>query len=233
MSNLQNQYMHAVILAGGFGKRLKPITDYVPKPLVPIDNVPIIEWQIKYLKKFGVNDVTICTGYKTEQIENFLKSKSNFGIKIRISIEKRPLGTGGAIKNAGKYIKGKSFFVLNGDTITNINLNTMQKKENSIAGIELRTQFGTLNITNDQVKAFEEKKPIKDVWMNAGIYHISKDILKQLPQKGDIERTTFPKLSKQGKLHITKFQNVKWFSIDSYKDIEECSKVVKTIIKWD
>jgi len=223
--------MDAVILAGGFGKRLRPITDYVPKPLVPIDNVPIIEWQIRYLKKSGVKNITVCTGYKTEQIEGFLKSKSNFGIRVRVSVEKKPLGTGGAIKNAAGHIKGKTFFVINGDTITDISLKTMQKTENSIAGIELKTRFGTMDTSENKINAFEEKKPIKDVWMNAGIYHLSKDMLSQLPASGDIEKTTFPMMAKQGRLYVTKFHNVKWFSIDTYKDIEECSKIVKSVIK--
>ena len=65
--------MKAIILSGGRGNRLKPITDYVPKSLVPLNNVPILEWQIKYLKKFGINDIIISTGYKYDQIENFLK----------------------------------------------------------------------------------------------------------------------------------------------------------------
>ena len=93
--------MKAIILAGGRGKRLRPITDYVPKPLIPIKNIPIIEWQIKYLKKFGVSEVIICSGYKTEMIENYLNNKK-LGVKITFSIEKKPLGTGGAIKKAGK-----------------------------------------------------------------------------------------------------------------------------------
>ena len=67
--------MKAIILAGGFGKRLKPITDYIPKPLVPIKNIPILEWQINYLKKFDVDEVIVCTGYKTEMIENYFKNK--------------------------------------------------------------------------------------------------------------------------------------------------------------
>ena len=67
--------------------------------------------------------------------------------------------------------------------------------------------------------------------MNAGIYHLSKEIIEFLPSKGDIEKTAFPKLSSKGKLHITKFENIQWHSIDSHKDIEECSKVVKSIIK--
>lgn len=120
--------MKAIILAGGRGKRLKPVTDYVPKPLVPIKNIPIIEWQIRYLKKFGIKEVIICTGYKTEMIENHLNMK-DIGIKIKFSIEKTPLGTGGAIKKAGKMINEKSFFVLNGDTITNIDLKKLTKKE--------------------------------------------------------------------------------------------------------
>jgi len=216
--------MKALILAGGLGKRLKPITDYVPKPLIPINNIPIIEWQIRYLKKFGIKDFVFCTGYKTEQIENYLKTKNNFGCKIKFSKENSPLGTGGALKKAGKEVKEKSFFVMNGDVITNINLNKLKSKLNSIAAIQLRTKFGIMKVSDDKVVSFGEKKVIPDLWMNAGIYHLSREIIKDLPNKGDIEKTTFPKYSKKGKLHNIKFDKVFWHSIDSHKDIEECSK---------
>ena len=132
--------MKAIILAGGRGKRLKPITDYVPKSLVPIKNITIIEWQIKYLKKYGVNEVIICTGYKTKMIENYLSMK-NMDIKIKFSIEKLPLGTGGAIKKAGKMIKDKSFFVINGDVITNIDLKKLSKKKTLIRYAMLQTPW--------------------------------------------------------------------------------------------
>ena len=222
--------MKAIILAGGRGKRLKPVTDYVPKPLVPIKNIPIIEWQIKYLKKFGVSEVIICSGYKTEMIENYLNMK-NMGVTIKFSIEKYPLGTGGAIKKAGKMIKDKSFFVINGDTITNIDLKKLSKKPNTIAAIELRTKFGILETDNDKIINFREKKEIQDTWMNAGIYHLQKDILKELPNKGDIEKTLFPDYAKKGKLNIIKFKNVKWYSVDSFKDMEDCALEVEKIIK--
>ncbi len=222
--------MKAIILAGGRGKRLRPITDYIPKPLVPIKNIPIIEWQLKYLKKFGVDEVIICTGYKQEMVENYLNAKK-IEIKIKYSIEKTPLGTGGAIKKAGKMIKEKSFFVINGDTITNIDLKKLSKKQNSIASIELQTKFGILEISNDKIINFKEKKEIPDTWMNAGIYHLEKNILKDLPDKGDIEKTVFPDYAKKGKLNIVKFKNVKWYSIDSFKDMEECSLEVEKIIK--
>ena len=223
--------MKAIILAGGRGKRLRPITDYVPKPLVPLNNVPIIEWQIKYLKKFGIDEVIICTGYKSESIQHFLSMKNNFGIKINFSIEKNPLGTGGAIKQAGKLIKDKSFFVINGDTITNINLKKLLKKPNSIAAIELRTKFGIMETKEDKVTRFREKKEISDVWMNAGIYHLQNKILKDLPKKGDIEKTVFPDYAKKGLLNTIKFKNADWYSIDSFKDIEECSLKIHKIIK--
>jgi len=149
--------LKAIILAGGRGKRLSPITDYVPKSLIPIKNIPIIEWQIKYLKKYGINEVIISTGYKTNMIENYLSMK-NLGIKIKFSIEKIPLGTGGAIKMAGKMINDKSFFVINGDTLTNIDLRKLSKKPNSIASIELRTKFGTLETDGNKILKFREKK---------------------------------------------------------------------------
>ena len=222
--------MKAIILAGGRGKRLRPITDYVPKPLVPIKNIPIIEWQLKYLKKFGIDEVIICTGYKQEMIENHLNMKA-IGIKIKFSIEKSPLGTGGAIKKAGKMIKDKSFFVINGDTITNIDLKKLATKKNVIAAIELRTKYGILETDNDKIINFKEKKEISDTWMNAGIYHLEKEVLKELPNKGDIEKTMFPDYAKKGILNTVKFKNAKWYSVDSFKDMEECALEIEKIIK--
>ena len=222
--------MKAIILAGGRGKRLRPITDYVPKPLIPIKNIPIIEWQIKYLKKFGISEIIVCSGYKTKMIENYLNNKK-LGIKITFSVEDKPLGTGGAIKKAGKKIKDRSFLVINGDTITNIDLKKLIKKNNAIAAIQLRTKFGILQTDKDKIIKFDEKKEIENLWMNAGIYHLNKETLKELPTVGDIEKTLFPDYAKKEKLTTIKFTNSKWYSIDSFKDMEECSLVIKKIIK--
>jgi NDP-sugar pyrophosphorylase family protein len=222
--------LKAIILAGGRGKRLRPITDYVPKPLIPIKNIPIIEWQIKYLKNFGISEIIVCSGYKTKMIENYLNNKK-LGIKITFSVEDKPLGTGGAIKKAGKKIKDKSFLVINGDTITNIDLKKLIKKNNAIAAIQLRTKFGILQTDKNKIIKFDEKKEIENLWMNAGIYHLNKETLKELPTVGDIEKTLFPDYAKKEKLTTIKFTNSKWYSIDSFKDMEECSLVIKKIIK--
>ena len=220
--------MLALILSGGIGKRLKPITDTVPKPLIPINHVPIIEWQIRYLQKFGINEFVICSGYKSEQIINYLNSKNKFGSKIYYSIEKTPLGTAGAIKKAKKYVKDKNFFVLNGDVITNLNLKKLKSKINSIVAIPLKSTYGRMELSGEKVIRFSEKSHIPNHWMNAGLYYLSQDVFRLLPKKGDIEKTTFPKLAKIGLLHSIKFNNVFWHSIDSHKDIEDCAKYMKT-----
>lgn len=219
--------MDAIILAGGRGTRLKPLTDYIPKPLIPINNKPILEWQIRYLRKFGVDQITVCTGYRTAQIEDYLERKSNFGAKIRFSIEKKPLGTGGAIKKAAKMISGDSFLVLNGDVITDIDIKQLYKKKNSIALIELKTKYGTVSMQGDKITEFREKKSVPDTWMNAGIYHLDKNIIPKLPTSGAIEKTTFLKYAKEGSLNGVKFKDSLWFSIDSHKDLEDCSETLR------
>ena len=220
--------MKAIILAGGRGKRLRPITDKIPKPLIPINNKPLIERTIKYLKKYGITEIIISSGYKSNLIEKFLKKKKNFGCDIVFSIEKTPLGTGGAIKKALRFVDEESFVVLNGDIVTNIDLKKILKKPNTIAANELKTKFGTMDIRNNKILKFNEKKDVVDVWMNPGIYHLSKDIEKLIPQKGSLEGIVFPKMVRKKTLETVKFKNALWFSIDSHKDIEECSKEIKS-----
>ena len=219
--------MKAIILAGGRGERLRPITDKIPKPLIPINNMPLIERTIKYLKKYGINEIIISSGYKSNKIESFLKKKKNFGCQIIFSIEKTPLGTGGAIKKALKHVGEESFLVLNGDVVTNIDLRKILKKPNTIAANELKTKFGTMDVKNNKILKFNEKKDVVDVWMNSGIYHLSKNIDKMIPKKGSLEGIVFPKMAKNKILDVVKFKNTLWFSIDSHKDIEECSKEIK------
>ena len=220
--------MKALILAGGRGKRLRPLTDKIPKSLIPINKKPLIQYTINYLKKFGINEIIICAGYKSTQIQNFLKKKKNFGCKIEYSIEKSPLGTAGAIRNAIKNLSGESFLVINGDVITNIDLKKILKKPNTIAANELKTKFGTMKIKNNKILKFNEKTDVENVWMNPGLYHLSTDILKILPHKGSLEGEIFPKLAKKKSLHTIKFKNVLWHSIDSFKDIELSSQEINS-----
>ena len=221
--------MKVLVLSGGIGKRLKPITDYVPKSLVPINNVPIIEWQIRYFKKFGINEFVICAGRKSDQIINYFEAKKNLKVKIDYSIEKTPLGTGGAIRKASGLIDGESFFVINGDIISNIDPSPLKSKKNSIAVVPLRTAFGLVNVVDDKVRKFEEKPRISGLWMNAGIYHLLSDTISHLPKVGNVEDTTFPVFAAKGTLAVVKYPKAFWHSIDSHKDIEECSNDMRAI----
>ena len=220
--------MKAIILAGGRGKRLRPITDKIPKPLILINNKPLIERTINYLKTYGITEIIVSSGYKSNLIEKFLKKKKNFGCNIIFSIEKTPLGTGGAVRKALRFVDDESFVVLNGDIVTNINLKKILKKPNTIAANELKTKFGTMDIRNNKILKFNEKKDVSNVWMNPGIYHLSKNIEKIIPKKGSLEGIVFPKMAKNKTLETIKFKNALWFSIDSHKDIEECSKEIKS-----
>jgi NDP-sugar pyrophosphorylase family protein len=220
--------MKALILAGGRGKRLRPLTDKIPKSLIPINNKPLIQYTINYLKKSGINEIIICSGYKSKQIQSFLKKKKNFGCKIEYSIEKNPLGTAGAIRNAIKNLSDESFLVINGDIITNIDLKKILKKPNTIAANELKTKFGTMKIKNNKILKFNEKTDVQNVWMNPGLYHLSTNILKILPRKGSLESEIFPKLAKNKSLNTVKFKNVLWHSIDSFKDIELSSQEINS-----
>jgi|GEM_PF-3091497 len=112
-----------------------------------------------------------------------------------------------------------------------MDLKKLLKKENSIASIQLKTKFGILQTNDDKIIKFDEKKEIEDLWMNAGVYHLKKSTLKDLPNIGDIEKTLFPNYAKKEKLFTLKFRNVKWYSIDSFKDMEECALEVEKIIK--
>ena len=218
--------MQAVILAGGRGQRLRPITDYVPKPLTPLANVPLLEWQLRYLDRFGIRDVVVCSGYKTQMIENYLERMGHG--RVAVSAEDEPLGTAGAIRNASDLIRGE-FYVLNGDIITDIDMGAIPP--NHIASVPLRTQYGVLELDGDRVAGFGEKAPLPGMWMNAGIYRLERDVLNRLPERGDIERTLFPQWAAAGGLGVARFPNARWHSIDSFKDMEECSPQVGYIIR--
>jgi len=107
--------MQAVILAGGLGLRLRPITELIPKPLINVNGKPFLEWQISFLKRYGFTDIVLLTGYLSEQIEKFLGNGSRFGVRIRYSRESTPLGTGGAIVQALQYLED-TFLLTYGDS---------------------------------------------------------------------------------------------------------------------
>ncbi|EAI7179036.1 D-glycero-D-manno-heptose 1-phosphate guanosyltransferase [Campylobacter coli] len=171
--------MQAIVLCGGLGTRLKSVIKDIPKPMAPINNKPFLEFIFEYLKKQGIKEVILAVSYKYEVIKEYFKDEF-LGIKIKYSIEKEPLGTGGAIKEALKIIKNETY-VLNGDTFFGIDLSKLKLNGSKIC-LALKQmndfdRYGTVNV-NEQgiVTSFEEKVFKKQGLINGGIYLLKKDI---------------------------------------------------------
>lgn len=223
--------MKTVILAGGFGKRLKPLTDTRPKPMIEVLNIPIIEWQIRWFRRFGIKDFVICVGYMKDMIVDHIGNGARFDSRIEYSLEEKALGTGGALLNAKDLVSSQgSFFVLNGDVLSELDPNKLLNiaSSNVLAVVPLRSPFGVVELDeNSKVKGFIEKPEISDKWINAGLYLFTEEVFSYLPIEGNIEVTALPWLAKRGILHAVRYRNVFWRSIDSHKDIEEASKEIR------
>ena len=223
--------MKAIILAGGRGERLSPFTNTCPKGMVKIDGKPILEYQIEWLKKYGVDEVIFACGYLHEVIKNHFQDGSQWSINIKYSIEDEPLGRGGAIKKAWGLVNSKnskeSIIVMNGDVFTEMNLaqtfKAHKEKKGVIATVCLfpyKSPYGIVRMNEDGlVQSFEEKRTLP-FWVNGGIYIFEDFVKDYLPEKGDHETTTFPELSRKGLLHGYKSTDY-WKGIDTVKDLNE------------
>ena len=173
----------------------------------------------------------VLAGYQREKMIEFLGSGTKYGVKIVYTIEDEPLGTAGAIKNAEPILRTEPFLALNGDIITNIPLDKLMKViegKNAVVAmalVPLRSPYGIGEVDETgKIVRFVEKPILQQHLINAGVYYMRPEIFDYLPEKGDIERTTFPQLAKEGKLYAGIFRDVYWRSIDTMKDVEEASR---------
>ncbi|MCG2863429.1 MAG: nucleotidyltransferase family protein [Vulcanisaeta sp.] len=226
--------VRALILAGGFGKRLAPLTLDRPKPLVEIGGKPILQWQIEWLSRQGIRDIVLAVGYLRTKVFEVMGDGSKFGVRLFYSVEEEPLGTGGAIKNAMKFLEDDVFVVLNGDVITNLSIKPLLDGLGggiiaSIALVPMRSPYGIVHVDDDGFITEFKEKPLLDYLINAGVYAFTRDVFRYLPDKGDIEVTVFPKLASERRIRGVIYRDVFWKSIDTIKDIEEVERVIKDI----
>lgn len=202
--------MQALILAGGLGTRLREVVNDRPKAMAPVNGKPFLEYQIKFLKNNGINEIVLSTGYKSEKIENYFGSGKNHGISIRYVKEKELLGTGGAVKNSLEMLDDQ-FFALNGDSIFLVNINSMLHFHNNnqadltlaLAKVEEKGRFGSVKVNDkSQVVEFVEKESIFGDLINGGIYFFKKSNFdwSAFPQKFSIEKDFFPKVMTRNKV---------------------------------
>ena len=228
--------MYALILAGGMGERLRPLTDTIPKPMVPLCDKPILWHQIQWLRQAGVTDVVFLVGYRWQAIQDYFGDGAEFGIRAHYSVEDSPLGRGGAIKQGFSQVpeERESVMVLNGDTITSENPEKLltafrqRQAENtdhlaSIMVVPMVSPYGLVDLNSeDDVVGFREKVEMPH-WINAGIYVFDRRIASQLPELGDHETETFPNLATAGQISALRSRAF-WRSVDSFKDLREAEE---------
>lgn len=185
--------MQALILAGGKGTRLRPLTVYTPKPIVPICNRPFLLYQIEMLKRARITDITLCLSYQPLKIEHLLGDGADYGVKLRYTVEPQPMGTAGAYKFAAALIHEPTV-VLNGDVLTDLDLKAVireHQKREAIATIVLTpvenpSAYGLVETAHDgRVLGFREKPMAEEITcntINAGTYILEPRILDLIPQ---------------------------------------------------
>jgi len=199
----------AIILAGGFGTRLRKVLENTTKPMAPINGKPFLEYQLNYLKSFGINRVVMAVGYLSEQIVDHFGNSFN-GIEIVYTFEKNPLGTGGGIKLAFSKIIGETAIVVNGDTLFEVDLGEFFQQHSShgssfsLALRELNDvgRYGSVMLNDGNIIHKFAEKGINHGkgLINGGVYLINKDFFKRmhLPVKFSMENDVFEKYCNKG-----------------------------------
>lgn len=201
-----------ILLVGGFGTRLKPLTDEYPKPMLPVAGLPVTEHQILAAKKAGIHTLVLATSYLAEVFTPYFGDGSKWGIKILYAVEKEPLGTGGAIANAAQLLgRDEPIVIFNGDVLSRhsiadqIAFHLAQKADATLHLIDVddARSFGCVPTDSDgRVTAFLEKmdSPVTNS-INAGCYVFSPAVIDQIPlgKVISVERETFPALVASGR----------------------------------
>ncbi|MBU1112038.1 MAG: nucleotidyltransferase family protein [Nanoarchaeota archaeon] len=220
----------AIILAGGLGTRLRPLTLETPKPLLSINGKPIVEHTINQLKKHGVKNVILSIGYMADQIKEHFGNGKKFGINISYHIENEPLGTGGAVKAAAANLSGP-FILAWGDNLMDINYSKMCQefsgnKTKIIMALTPREDvenFGVAQLEGRKISFFVEKPKREEAptnLINAGAFVVNPDVLKRLPKgKSSIEKDLFENLAYLGQVSAYQHKG-QWFPTDTMEKYE-------------
>ncbi|HDP69323.1 MAG TPA: NDP-sugar synthase [Actinobacteria bacterium] len=219
--------MKAIILAGGQGTRLRPLTCKAPKPMLPLVNAPFLEYIFKLLKNYDVEEVILSTSYLPGLFERRFGDGEKYGLKLVYVEEKEPLGTAGAIKNVEEYLDDDPFVVFNGDILTNLNISQLFEYHRSkgalatltLTSVEDPTSYGLVPINSTgEVAGFLEKPSWDEVTtdlVNAGTYILEPDVLNLIPmgENYSFERGVFPEMVEKKEKIFGFPSNAYWLDI--------------------
>jgi NDP-sugar pyrophosphorylase family protein len=219
--------MKAILLAGGKGTRLRPLTIHTPKPIVPIFDRPFLTYQLDLLKRIPeIDEVILSLNYQPRRIEEIFGDGSETGLAIRYVVEPAPLGTGGAIRYAGETLR-ESVVVFNGDVLTQVDLATVialhrERKAKAtlvLTPVENPSAYGLVETDADgNIQRFLEKPKPDEITcntINAGIYVLEPDTFDRIPKDTpwSIERSFFPSLIERGETFVAHVDRGYWIDI--------------------
>jgi len=192
----KNRSNKVFLMVGGLGKRLRPLTEDMPKPMLHVGGKPILQTIVESFVKNGFTNITMCSGYKSHKIQEFFGDGSQFGADIDYVIENHRMGTAGALTLINQILD-KPFFVMNGDLLTNVNFENMldfHKNENSKATMcvreyDFRVPFGVITTDNKKITLIKEK-PVHSFIVNAGIYLLEPECIDLIPDNQFFDMTS-------------------------------------------
>ena len=224
------------LMAGGFGTRLRPLTESTPKPLLKVGLKPILEMIIEQFISYGFHNFYISTHFKSEQIRDYFKTGEAYGVSIEYVHEDNPLGTAGSLGLLPDNLTDLPLIVMNGDLLTKVdfkNLLNFHHESNTEATMcvreyDFQVPYGVIEIDNYKIKKIEEK-PIHKFFVNAGIYVLSKNLVDKIDGKSYLDMTDFlnQELNNGG---VSTFPiHEYWLDIGRMEEYEKANREVKDI----
>lgn len=202
-----------ILMVGGLGTRLRPLTDNTPKPMLPVGGRPILQTIVEKFASYGFVNIIMCIGYKSETIQDFFGDGSKFGVQIEYVIEEKRMGTAGALSLLSEKQKPKKpFFVMNGDLLTNINfehlfdfhLKNKSKATMCVREYDFQVPYGVVNIDKGEIVAIDEK-PVHKFFVSAGIYMLDETVLDSIPKDEFYDMPTLFELLIENKGKVISF----------------------------
>ena len=233
------QHRRAIIMAGGEGQRLRPFTNTIPKPLLPIGRKPVAQVIIERLKTCGFEHITMALGYGADLVRAYFRDGSQFGIKIDYVSENQKLGTAGALTMIEDIAEDESVLVTNGDVLTDIDYRAFMQKHESDQAImtvgavkrEMICPYGVLDVDGETIRNVREKPKFEFI-ANAGIYAISAKAISLIPQATQFDMTELINKLRENQMTV----NVQmidgfWFDLATVDDFDLASKQIEGFVK--
>ncbi|MFY4858857.1 nucleotidyltransferase family protein [Aliarcobacter butzleri] len=220
-----------ILMVGGLGTRLRPLTENTPKPMLKVGNKPILQTIVEKFAEYGYTDIVMCVNYKSHMIQDYFADGKEFGVNIEYIFEKQRMGTAGALS----LLKEKPiepFFVMNGDLLTNVNfehLHNYHLSNNSLGTMcvreyDFQVPYGVVNISNSKIISIEEK-PTHKFFVSAGIYMLSPEVLDYIPENQFYDMPTlFEKIISEGKNAISFPLREYWLDIGRIEEYKKANE---------